>query len=548
MAAASAPSPEAEVRALYEQTESDTARAFEELVSKPSFGVLLARMAENAAAIARIGSDSADLVLRNLRLAGRADVTRLARQLHRTEDKLERVLQELEQLRDERAPAPRRRTGLPRTAAEAGPEGAVSALETLARLPRATFDFANVILTTPDAAIGETPREVVWTHRGTTLYRYRSSDREQAIPILLVFALINRPEIFDLRKGSSFVEFLLAEGFDVFLVDWGVPDDEDSEMGLAEYVCDELHWAVRETLRASGEDEVTLLGWCIGGTLCAMYCALHPVGAVRNAVLLTTPIDPSGSLYARWVGSDEFDVDFIADRYAAIPGAGIDMANKLMKPVTNYATTYRRLFRSILDGEYSRVSYQAMAKWVSDNPPFPSRAYREWITWMYKENRLVDGRRAPARRTRRPDADRAEPARGDRRGRPHRPTRGHRPVARPGRERGRHAHGPPGRPHRADGRLEGQASGLARARALAARALGSLDEENSMSVHCKPDGVDRQAPASARASRVRHRRHPGDRGGDLPQPGRAGRGRRGRLQPRPRGGPGLRRPAHPRRA
>ena len=66
-----------------------------------------------------------------------------------------------------------------------------------------------------------------------------------------MFALINRPEIFDLRPGSSFVEFLLAEGFDVFLVDWGVPDDEDSDMGLDEYVCDELHWAVRETLRAS---------------------------------------------------------------------------------------------------------------------------------------------------------------------------------------------------------------------------------------------------------------------------------------------------------
>ena len=107
MSAPSTPSPDAEVRALFEQTESDTAKAFEELVSKPSFGVLLARSAENVAAISRIGSDAADLVLRNLRLAGRADVTRLARQLHRTEDKLERVLQELEELRDERGPAPR---------------------------------------------------------------------------------------------------------------------------------------------------------------------------------------------------------------------------------------------------------------------------------------------------------------------------------------------------------------------------------------------------------------------------------------------------------
>jgi polyhydroxyalkanoate synthase len=268
----------------------------------------------------------------------------------------------------------------------------MSALRTLSRLPRATVEFANVILTIPDAQIGQTPRDVVWTHRGTTLYRYRSNRREQAVPILLVFALINRPEIFDLRLGSSFVEFLLGEGFDVYLVDWGVPDEEDADMGLAEFVCDELHWAVRETLRCAGEEELTLLGWCIGGTLCAMYCALHPAGAVRNAVLLTTPIDPSDSMYARWVGGDEFDVDLIADSYAAVPGAGIDWANKLMKPVTNYATTYRRLFQSILDGNDPRESYQAMAKWVADNPPFPSRAYREWITWMYKENRLVAGR------------------------------------------------------------------------------------------------------------------------------------------------------------
>jgi hypothetical protein len=90
---------------LYEQVESQTAIAFEELVSKPSFGRLLAMTGENVAALARIGSDSADLVLRNLRLASRADTTQLARQLHRTEDKLERVLQEVEALRDQLATA-----------------------------------------------------------------------------------------------------------------------------------------------------------------------------------------------------------------------------------------------------------------------------------------------------------------------------------------------------------------------------------------------------------------------------------------------------------
>jgi polyhydroxyalkanoate synthase subunit PhaC len=268
----------------------------------------------------------------------------------------------------------------------------MSTIESLARIPRATIEFANLILTTPDATIGASPRDAVWTHRQTTLYRYRSTRREHPIPVLLVFALINRPDVFDLRPGHSFVEYLLDEGFDVYLVDWGVPDEADADMGLDDFVCDELHWAIRETLRSAGREEVSLLGWCIGGTLCAMYCALHPASAVRNAVLLTTPIDPSDSLYARWVGGDEFDVDLIADAYESIPGAGVDWANKLMKPVTNYLTTYRRLFAGLLEGSDQRVAYQAMARWVGDNPPFPGRAYREWITWMYKENRLVSGR------------------------------------------------------------------------------------------------------------------------------------------------------------
>ena len=262
-------------------------------------------------------------------------------------------------------------------------------LEQLVRTPRAAIEFSNILLTTPDAAVGPTPRDVVWTHRNTTLYRYRSRKRTHAIPVLLVFALINRPEIFDLRAGHSFVQFLLDEGFDVFLVDWGVPDDEDADMGLAEFVCDELHWAIRETLRTSRQEEVTLVGWCIGGTLCAMYCALNPNGAVRNAVLLTTPIDPAGSLYAKWL--DRVDVDLIADG-SSIPGAGIDWANKLMKPVANYVTTYRKLWENVLAGKPVRESYQAMAKWVADTPPFPARAFKEWAAWMYQDSRLVAGR------------------------------------------------------------------------------------------------------------------------------------------------------------
>jgi polyhydroxyalkanoate synthase len=268
----------------------------------------------------------------------------------------------------------------------------VNAVEQLVRAPVAAVEFANLLLTRDDAAIGVTPRDVVWTHRKATLYRYRSTNRTHALPILLVFALINRPDIFDLRPGNSFVEFLLEEGYDVFLLDWGEPGDEDADMGLDNYVCDELPWAMRETLRASGQDELSLLGWCIGGTVVAMHAALNPGGAARNLVLLTTPVDTSGSLYANWVARDSFDPGFVTEVLPSVPGAGIDWANKMMKPVTNFWTTYRTLWQNVLAGEARAEAYQSMARWVADNPPFPGRAFNQWITWMYKENKFVRNR------------------------------------------------------------------------------------------------------------------------------------------------------------
>ena len=113
-------SAEEQLRALYENAESTASRAFEQAVSTPSFGALLARSAENVAALSRMGSDAADLVLRNLRVASRSDITRLARQLHRTEDKLERVLQEIEQLRDGIAAAQAVSSGTRQSTARAG--------------------------------------------------------------------------------------------------------------------------------------------------------------------------------------------------------------------------------------------------------------------------------------------------------------------------------------------------------------------------------------------------------------------------------------------
>jgi hypothetical protein len=99
------PSPAEETRRLYEEAETRTGQAFEHLVSRDSFGELLARVTENVVGVTKIATDTFDLILRNLRLAGRQDITRLSRQLARTEDKLELLLQEIERLQDSRPTA-----------------------------------------------------------------------------------------------------------------------------------------------------------------------------------------------------------------------------------------------------------------------------------------------------------------------------------------------------------------------------------------------------------------------------------------------------------
>jgi hypothetical protein len=82
--------------------ERQATTGMERLVAGEGFAELLVQMTENVAAVSRISADVWDLALRNLRVASRADINRFSRQLARTEDKLERVLQAVEQLQEQR--------------------------------------------------------------------------------------------------------------------------------------------------------------------------------------------------------------------------------------------------------------------------------------------------------------------------------------------------------------------------------------------------------------------------------------------------------------
>ena len=114
--------------------------------------------------------------------------------------------------------------------------------------------------------------------------------------------------------GRSFVEYMLEQGFDVYLLDWGSPGPEDQGITFDDYVTQYLRRAVRKVRRISGSDEISMLGYCIGATLAVTYTAVYPESQVRNLILLTAPIDfegaPEGSM-AIWLEEGRLDIDII---------------------------------------------------------------------------------------------------------------------------------------------------------------------------------------------------------------------------------------------
>ncbi len=252
------------------------------------------------------------------------------------------------------------------------------------------LDMARAILGSADAPVGLTPKELIWRKNKAALYRYtRTEPATHRTPVFLVLPLINRAYILDLRPGASFVEFLLSEGFDVFLIDWGTPGDEDRALDITTLVTRYLPRAAKAVQKASGSDEMTVLGYCIGGALATCFAALHPE-VVRNLVLLTAPIDFSDAgQFGRMTARGVFPIELMTDTFPTVPGQVPDIGSKLLNPMASYMGTYRQLWDKLGDPNFDVRGWQAMYRWVNEGVPFAGAAFRQWIVEFYQENRLA---------------------------------------------------------------------------------------------------------------------------------------------------------------
>jgi len=251
-------------------------------------------------------------------------------------------------------------------------------------------------LLTSNAKIAQTPKEVIWTLNKAKLYRYVpmvADEKRHKIPLFLVFAIMNRPHVLDLRPGHSFVEYMLQHGYDVYLLDWGAPGPEDRNLNFDNYTLDYLPRAVRKVKSVSGSDTFSMLGWCLGALITTLYAALRPDDGLKNLILLTAPLDftdKTAGGFSRWTSHPDFNADKIVDAFGNVPGEMIDYGAKALKPVENFVGSFLSLWDNINNPKVVE-SWHAMNTWVRDTIPMAGGAYRQLINEFYKENRLMEG-------------------------------------------------------------------------------------------------------------------------------------------------------------
>ncbi|HEX7665959.1 MAG TPA: alpha/beta fold hydrolase [Polyangiaceae bacterium] len=238
--------------------------------------------------------------------------------------------------------------------------------------------------------VGVTPADVVHQENKWKLLRYRRSvPVKHATPILFVPSLINRHYVMDLVPGKSMAEWFVAQGHDVYCIDWGTPSDEDRFLTFDD-VCDKyVARALRVACKTAGSEKAHVLGYCLGGTLAVIHAAARPE-RIASMALLAAPVSfkDDGPL-AAWTQNPEFDPEAITKAFGNAPWPLLQGAFHMLRPTLNLAKAVHLIDRAwndeFLDG------FLALETWGNDNVSFPGRAFVRYIKDLYQRDALVTG-------------------------------------------------------------------------------------------------------------------------------------------------------------
>lgn len=239
---------------------------------------------------------------------------------------------------------------------------------------------------------GASPSEQIHQDGRVKLLHYLSDEPpKHRQPVVFVFALVNRPYILDLLPGKSVVEHFVKAGFDTYLIDWGKPTHADRNESLDTYVNGYIPRMVDHVAAKCGVEQVSLLGYCMGGTLSTMFTALHPQ-RVKNLILLAAGIDfaTREGLLNEWSDVRNFDVDGFVDAFGNCPAEFLQWSFLMLKPIANLMQKPITLVER-LDDEKFITEFLTMETWLNDNIPVPGEVYREFVKYLYQQNQLTRG-------------------------------------------------------------------------------------------------------------------------------------------------------------
>jgi polyhydroxyalkanoate synthase len=255
---------------------------------------------------------------------------------------------------------------------------------------QAVIDSFVVNPSAPPIAV--TPHEVVWKRGKARLLRYRPQGQAaRPLPYLIVPWLgISRPYVLDLLPGNSFIEYLVNQGHDVYLLDWGEIAEEDKNLGFEEAVFKIIPRVIERAMEESDATEINLNGICLGGTLTACYLALNPDAPVRNFIAVVAPIDfDEGGLFRTWLDERNFPTDLFVERYGGVPASLMASGFKMLRP-TMEAQAMSSLWANVEKPDYV-TNFKAMSRWANDYIGMPGRFFSQLAKELYGKNRLING-------------------------------------------------------------------------------------------------------------------------------------------------------------
>jgi len=237
--------------------------------------------------------------------------------------------------------------------------------------------------------VGHTPSNVVYEENKLELLHYESdADERHGTPILIVYALINKPFILDLQPDRSVVKRLLDAGHDVYLIDWNEPSRLDQHLTLDDYVNRYIDNCVDVVRERSGADRINVLGYCMGGTMTTIYTALHQE-KVRALGLMAAGLcfEGTGGVLELWGDEEHYDPQDVVDAYGNVPADMLATGFALMDPVANYVSKYARLYDN-LDNDDFVENFARMERWLDEGIDLAGETYVQFLEDVYQDNKL----------------------------------------------------------------------------------------------------------------------------------------------------------------